>query len=64
MFKAGLVPYLGLAIAAFKLTTFIEHKEVVVVCEESGLVMANYNASLTQPKVNLTLKIGSYLCHN
>jgi hypothetical protein len=26
------------------------HKEVAVICEESGLAIANYNALITQPK--------------
>jgi hypothetical protein len=28
--------------------TLIKHKEIVVICEESGLAIANYNALITQ----------------
>ncbi len=34
--KVGLLPYLRLATASMKRNTLIEHKETVVVCEESG----------------------------
>jgi hypothetical protein len=30
--------------------SFIKHKEVVVICEENGPVMANYNALIIHPK--------------
>jgi hypothetical protein len=30
--------------------TFIKHKEVTVICEESGPIIANYNALITHPK--------------
>jgi hypothetical protein len=34
-----------------KQNTLIEHKEVIVVCEENGHVTLNYNVLLTTPKV-------------
>ncbi len=34
----------------------IEHKEAVVVCEESGLVNLHYNVLLTTIKVNIVAK--------
>jgi hypothetical protein len=30
--------------------TFIKHKEVVIICEESEPIIANYNALITHPK--------------
>jgi hypothetical protein len=39
-----------------KRNTLIEHKEVVVVCEESGLVNMNYNVLLTTLEVNAGVK--------
>jgi len=33
--------------------TLIKHKEVVVICEESGLIIANYNVLITQLKSKL-----------
>jgi hypothetical protein len=47
IFKSSLLPYLRLAIACMKRNTFIEHKEDVVVCEESGHVNMSYNVLLT-----------------
>jgi hypothetical protein len=29
--------------------TMIKHKEILVTCEESGLVITNYNALIIQP---------------
>jgi len=29
---------------------FIKHKKVLVICEESGPIIANYNTLITQPK--------------
>jgi hypothetical protein len=43
IFKASLLSCLRLAIACMKRNTLIEHKEVVVVCEENGLVSLSYN---------------------
>jgi hypothetical protein len=48
-FRASLQPYLRLAITGMTRDTFIKHKEAVVICEESGLVIANYNALISQP---------------
>jgi hypothetical protein len=48
-FKAILLPYLRLTTANMRRNTLTEHKEVVVVCEESGLISLNYNVLLTTP---------------
>jgi hypothetical protein len=40
-----------------KRNTLIEHKEVVVICEENGFVNMNYNVLLTTPKVNVGVKL-------
>jgi len=39
-----------------KRNTLIEHKEVVVICEESGLVSMNYNAPLITLEANARVK--------
>jgi hypothetical protein len=57
IFKAGLLPYLRLAIVGLKRNTLIEHKEIVIVCEESGLVSMIYNVLLTQLKANASVKL-------
>jgi hypothetical protein len=33
--------------------TLIKHKEITMICEESGLVIENYNVLITQPKSKL-----------
>jgi hypothetical protein len=38
-----------LTIVGMKRDTLIEHKEAIVVCEESGPISLNYNALLTTP---------------
>ncbi len=43
-------PYLRLAIIGMMKDTFIKHKENVMICEESGPVIANYNVLITQLK--------------
>jgi hypothetical protein len=30
--------------------TFINHKEIAVICEKKGLVITNYNTLIIQPK--------------
>jgi hypothetical protein len=35
-----------------KRNTLIEHKEVTIVCEESGPISLSYNALLTTPEAN------------
>jgi hypothetical protein len=57
VFKACLLPYLRLATISLKRNTLIEHKEVVIVCEESGLVSVSYNALLTTPKANVVVNL-------
>ncbi len=39
-----------------KRDTLMEHKQVVVVCEENGLVNLSYNTLLTTLKTNTTTK--------
>jgi hypothetical protein len=39
-----------------KRDTLIEHKEAIVVCEESELVSLSYNVLLTTPEVNTIVK--------
>jgi hypothetical protein len=43
IFKVGFLPYLKLTTTCMRRNTLIEHKIVVVVCEESGHVSLNYN---------------------
>jgi hypothetical protein len=57
IFKAGLLPYLKLTIVGMKKDTLIEHKEVVVVCEENGPINLSYNVLLTTPKANIIVKL-------
>jgi predicted RNA-binding Zn-ribbon protein involved in translation (DUF1610 family) len=40
-----------------KKDTLIEHKEVAIVCEESGHVSLNYNGLLTTPEANIVVKL-------
>ncbi len=49
IFRIGLQPYLRLATADMTRNTLIKHKEIVVICEESGLVITNYNTLIIQP---------------
>ncbi len=53
IFRTCLQPYFRLATMGMKKNTLIKHKEVVVICEESGMVIANYNALRTHPKSKL-----------
>jgi hypothetical protein len=46
IFRVGLLPYLILT-TSMKWDTLIEHKEVVILCEENGLVSLKYNVLLT-----------------
>jgi hypothetical protein len=39
-----------------KKDTLIEHKEAIVVCEESGPISLSYNVLLTTPKANTIAK--------
>jgi hypothetical protein len=50
IFKAGLQPYLRLATTGMRRDTLIKHKEVVMICEESGSIIANYNVLITRLK--------------
>ncbi len=40
-----------------KRDTLIEHKEAIVICEESGLVSLSYNALLTTLETNTIAKL-------
>jgi hypothetical protein len=40
-----------------KRNTLIEHKEVVVICEESGPISMSYNVILTTLEVNARVKL-------
>jgi hypothetical protein len=40
-----------------KKNTLIEHKEVTIVCEDSGFVNMSYNALLTTSEVNVGVKL-------
>jgi hypothetical protein len=56
VFRASLLPYLKLAITSMKRNILIEHKEVVIICEESGPISMNYNVLLTTTKANVRIK--------
>ncbi len=56
VFRAGLLPYLKLTTTRMKRDTLIEHKEVVVVCEENGPVSLSFNVLLTTPETNTVVK--------
>jgi hypothetical protein len=53
IFRAGLQPYFILTIVGMARDTLIKHKEIRVIYEENGLVIANYNALITQPESKL-----------
>jgi len=57
IFKVGLLPYLKLIAVRMKINTLIEHKEVVVVCEESAPISLSYNVLLTTLEVNAIIKL-------
>jgi hypothetical protein len=48
IFRTSLQPYLRLTTIGMTRNTFIKHKEIVVIYEESGLVIVNYNALISQ----------------
>ncbi len=56
IFKASLLPYLKITTIDMKRDTLIEHKEVAIVCEESGHVNLSYNVLLPTPKFNVIVK--------
>jgi hypothetical protein len=49
VFRVGLLPHLRLVIETMKRDTLIEHKEAIVVCEESGPISLSYDVLLTTP---------------
>jgi hypothetical protein len=50
IFKACLQPYFLLATTSMKKDTLIKHKETTMICEESRLVITNYNVLIIQLK--------------
>ncbi len=56
VFKASLLPYLILTIVGVKRDTLMEHKEAIIVCQESGHVSLNYNYLLTTSEINIVAK--------
>jgi hypothetical protein len=50
IFVTCLQPNLILTIIGMVRDTFIKHKEATIICEESGLVITNYNALITNPQ--------------
>jgi len=52
IFRICLLPYFILT-TSMKWDTLIEHKAVVIVCEENGPISLNYNVLLTMPKANV-----------
>jgi len=57
IFKACLLPYLRLATTKMKINTLIEHKEAIIICEESGPISLSYNVLLTTLEVNVVVKL-------
>jgi hypothetical protein len=55
IFKACLLPYPRFTIASTRINILIEHKEVIIVCEESGLINLSYNALLTTLETNIVV---------
>ncbi len=61
--RVGLQPYFRLATTCMTGNTLIEHKEAAIICEESRLVITNYNILIiqleskpvAQPIVNYTI---------
>jgi hypothetical protein len=47
IFKVGLHSYLRLTTTNVAWYTFIKHKETIVIYEESGLIISNYNVLIT-----------------
>ncbi len=50
IFKIGLQPYFRLATSCMTRDILFKNKEAIVMCEESGPVITNYNILITQPK--------------
>jgi len=46
----------GVQIFFTKRNSLIKHKEVVIVCEESGHINLSYNVLLSTPEVNIIVK--------
>jgi hypothetical protein len=54
--KAGWLSYLRLTTTSMKRNILIEHKEAIIVCEESGHVSMSYNVLITTPEANVRVK--------
>jgi hypothetical protein len=55
IFRASLLPYLRFATTSMKRNTLIEHKKVVVVCEENEPINLSYNVLLTTLEHNVVV---------
>jgi hypothetical protein len=53
IFRVGLQSYLRLATTGVAKDTLIKHKEVTMICEESGPIITNYNVMIIHPKSKL-----------
>ncbi len=61
IFRTNLKPYFKITIVGMTRDTFIKHKEIVVICEESALVIANYNILIIRPRVQTGCTTYNYL---
>jgi hypothetical protein len=55
-FSNTFVSIFAFGICKYEKGHFNKHKEVVVICEESGLVNISYNVILTTPNINTITK--------
>jgi mannitol/fructose-specific phosphotransferase system IIA component (Ntr-type) len=53
IFRTSLQPYLRLATTGLTRNTMIKHKEIIIICEENGPIITNYNALIIRPKSKL-----------
>jgi hypothetical protein len=52
IFRASLQSYFRLATISMAKDTFSKHMESIVICEESGPIITNYNILITHPEFN------------
>jgi len=50
IFKTSLQPYLRLTTTCMTRDTLIKHKEIAMIYEKNGPVIANYNVLISKPK--------------
>jgi hypothetical protein len=50
IFRTSLQPYLKLTTTCMTRDTLIKHKEIAMIYEENGPIIANYNVLITKPK--------------